>query len=105
MRQPRIKPAQDPFLPMALRLLRTMYGAEQASLAAHMELPSSSISHIESGNRLLTEELLEKYAFTFEITVDDILSLAGFLRKHGSVPVSFIKLFITGLMINKDTIT
>lgn len=56
----------------ALKLLRKLNELSQADLAKRLGISSPYLSQIESGKRIPTIELVEKYAAVFELPVSTI---------------------------------
>jgi transcriptional regulator with XRE-family HTH domain len=57
----------------ALRLLRTYHQFTQIELAKRLDISNSYLSEIESGDKPLGVELLQKYAEVFKIPASSIL--------------------------------
>ncbi len=75
---PGLEPSQDPnptrhLLALRLRLLRTLRGWSQETLAEQAGLHRTYISGIERAERNLGLDNLDKLAQAFEITVCDLL--------------------------------
>ena len=60
----------------ALRLVRVYHDLNQADAAARVGLSKSYVSEIESGNKKVTLEVLEKYANAFDIPVSSLMLFA-----------------------------
>ena len=60
----------------ALRLVRVYHDLNQADAAVRVGLSKSYVSEIESGNKKVTLEVLEKYANAFDIPVSSLMLFA-----------------------------
>jgi transcriptional regulator with XRE-family HTH domain len=65
----------------ALRLLRVYSDLNQKGLANRLGLSRSYLCQLESGDRLPTLEVLNKYAKAFDVPLSSILYLAEGLAK------------------------
>ncbi len=57
----------------ALRLLRTYHQLSQGELAKRLDISNSYLSEIETGNKVPSLDLLQKYAEVFKMPVSSIL--------------------------------
>jgi transcriptional regulator with XRE-family HTH domain len=57
----------------ALRLIRVFHDVTQQDLSAELDVAQSHLSEIESGKKLPTIPLLEKYAERFDIPLSSIM--------------------------------
>lgn len=55
-----------------IKTLRERMGFNQTSIARFLDVDQSLISKVEKGERNLSADMLEKLAYLFGITVDDI---------------------------------
>ena len=60
-------------LPEALRLIRVFHDLKQNELAGRLGISKSYLSEIESGKKVPTVEIIEKYASEFQIPASSIL--------------------------------
>lgn len=60
----------------ALRLIRVYHDLNQAEAATRVGLSKSYVSEIETGNKKVTLEVLEKYASAFEIPLSSLMLFA-----------------------------
>lgn len=60
----------------ALRLLRVFHDLKQSELAQALEISRSHVSEIESGNRVPSLEVLQKYARAFKVPISSVLFFA-----------------------------
>lgn len=67
----------------ALRLVRVFHDMNQTALAERLQVSKSYISEIESGKKIATLELLQKYADAFGMPLS---SLLFFAEQVGSNP-------------------
>lgn len=65
----------------ALRLLRVFHDMKQNDLAAALGISKSYVSEIESGNRVPSFEVIQKYASTFNIPVSSVLFFSEQIEK------------------------
>lgn len=63
-------------LPQALKLLRTSHNFSQKELAQKLQTSSSYLSEIESGKKIPSVAVLDRYGQIFEMPVSSILFLA-----------------------------
>lgn len=60
----------------ALRLLRVYHDMNQADVAAHVGISKSYVSEIESGNKKVSMDLLEKYSVAFNVPMSSLMLFA-----------------------------
>jgi transcriptional regulator with XRE-family HTH domain len=60
----------------ALRLIRVFHDIKQFELAERLKVSKSHISEIESGNKMPSLDLIEKYSVEFRIPVSAIMFFA-----------------------------
>lgn len=60
----------------ALRLIRAYHDLNQGDAAARVGLSKSYVSEIESGNKKVTLEVLEKYSKAFDIPISSLMLFA-----------------------------
>ena len=60
----------------ALKLLREYHRLKQVELASRLDISSSYLSEIESGDKRPTLDLLEKYSTVFNVPASSILLLS-----------------------------
>jgi transcriptional regulator with XRE-family HTH domain len=68
----------------ALRLLRTYHQLTQVQLAKRLEISNSYLSEIESGDKVPTIDLLNKYSDIFKMPTSSILLFSESLAGEGS---------------------
>jgi len=64
----------------ALRLIRVFHDLKQQELASRLKLSNSYVSEIESGKKVPTIEVMQKYADEFDIPVSSILFFSESLQ-------------------------
>lgn len=57
----------------ALKMLRSYHQLKQIDLAKKLDISNSYLSEIESGEKTISVELLEKYSAIFDIPVSSIM--------------------------------
>jgi len=64
----------------ALKLLRLFYGKTQEQLSKELEISKSYLSEIESGNKRISLDLIEKYSKIFNFPASQILLFSETLQ-------------------------
>jgi transcriptional regulator with XRE-family HTH domain len=60
----------------ALRLMRLFHDLKQFELAERLQISKSHLSEIESGRKIPTLDLLEKYSREFDVPISSIMFFA-----------------------------
>jgi transcriptional regulator with XRE-family HTH domain len=68
----------------ALRLIRTFHGLSQTEGAEKLGISKSYLSEIESGRKVPTLQLIERYGDIYELPVSSILFFSENLGRGGS---------------------
>lgn len=84
----------------ALRLMRVFHDLSQKELAEKLEISKSHLSEIESGKKIPSLALLEKYSQVFDIPLSSILFFSENLAKtqNGEKARKFISSRILKIM-------
>lgn len=72
-------------LPEALRLIRVFHDVKQNELANRLGISKSFLSEIESGKKIASVELIEKYSLEFQIPASSILFFSENLNSPDTV--------------------
>ena len=83
----------------ALRLIRVFHDVKQTELAERIGVSKSYISEIESGKKLPTLELIEKYSREFNIPSSSILFFSEQLSSDSNAKSTNARKFIAGKIL------
>lgn len=86
----------------ALRLIRVFHDCKVGILAKELDISASYISEIESGKKIPSMEILNKYADYFNIKLSAILFFSEDLEKNKSIKNNVRKKMIRFLQIVED---
>ena len=81
----------------ALKLIRLFYEMTQKDLADQLDISVSYLSEIESGNRRINIDLINKYSEVFDIPASSLLLFSEGMESKRSIKK--IKKFMTKKMI------
>lgn len=81
----------------ALRLMRVFYDLRQKELAEKLGISKSYISEIESGKKIPTLDLLNRYSEFFDIPVSSIMFFSESLNKD--VKTEKLRTFVSSKII------
>lgn len=82
-----------------LKLVRQYNTMTQTELSEKLGISKSYLSEIESGKKIVSLDLLEKYSEVYEIPVSSLIFFSESLGKKEGIPERFRNMF-TGKVLN-----
>lgn len=82
-----------------LKLVRQFHNYTQSDLSEKLQISKSYLSELESGKKIASLEILNKYSVLFEIPVSSLVFFSESLGNPNSTSEKFRKVF-TGKVLN-----
>lgn len=83
----------------ALKLIRQFHELKQVDLADRIGISKSYLSELESGKKVISIDILNKYSEAFDIPVSSLVFFSESIDSKGLLPISFKKM-VAGKIIN-----
>lgn len=76
----------------ALKLIRQFHKIKQIDLALQLKISKSYLSELESGKKVISLDILNKYSEVFDIPVSSLVFFSESIETKGVLPSSFKKI-------------
>lgn len=83
----------------ALRLIRQFHNIKQVELAERIGISKSYLSELESGKKVISLDVLNKYSEAFDIPVSSLVFFSESIDNKGLLPLNF-KRMVAGKIID-----
>ena len=82
----------------ALKVIRQFHQLKQVELAIDLGISKSYLSEIESGKKLVSMDILQRYSDIFDIPASSLVFFSESMEKEGQIPKRFRTVFASKII-------